>query len=440
MRIGLMNKYIDLIKQSELLKGFFSSTIWGGLSKVIMVAVTFYCTNSLDPDGFGEFSFIRETLNLVLSICAVNFSTLTVKLAAESMKVEDSLRRLYLLFIFTICVTVLFAIIVVALPYDVILSFTKGNNVAYFVKISALLLPFFIIQPLVSAVFRGYKQFNLVGIYETVFSLLFLVFVIIGIHIGDYKGAVWAMLAYYFLFSVFGLIILFKYNQKTHYLVRIRDVFSQKRSIYNMIAPIFITSFIEAPLMWLAQAEIGRRASYALVGGLSVMLTIRYLIQIVPTYFYQSFVPHVTILNSEKKYKDYFEKYKQVVNSLLLIAIVLIPILIVCGKFLLSLFNEQYISYYDSYIISVVIVPFLLLSTLYKINLMIREHQVSIMIMTMISSVLFIVSFYFLTIFVDNMLHVFFYAQAFQYGFQFIYSLLIFRKEKNELLYPQSNI
>ena len=425
---------INRAKESELIKGFLSSAIWGVLTKVIMVVVTFYCSNTLAPEGFGEFSFIKETLNLVLAICAVNFSTLTVKLAAESMTVENSLRRLYLLFIFTIVVTLLLAFIVIVLPYDVLYSFTKGENVAYFVRVSALLLPFFIIQPLVSAVFRGYKQFNLVGIYETASSILFLLFVIIGVKIADYQGAIWAMLGYYFVFSLSGLLILFKYNQKTHYLVKVKNISSQRKTIYTMIAPIFLTSFIEAPLVWIAQAEIGRRASYALVGALSVMLTIRYLIQIVPTYFYQSFVPHVTILNAEQKYRSYFVKFEQVTKALLVLAVVVGPILIIFGKFFLGLFNKAYVDYYDSYLWSIAVVPFLLLSTLFKINLMIREHQVSIMIMTILSSLLFIGSFYLFAEFCDNILYAFFYAQAFQFGCQLMYSLKIYFSEKFKLI------
>lgn len=54
-------------------------------------------------------------------------------------------------------------------------------------------------------------------------------------------------------------------------------------------------SFVEAPLLWFAQeAEIAKRGSYALVGGLSVILTIEYAIQVLPTYFYQAFTPIVT--------------------------------------------------------------------------------------------------------------------------------------------------
>ena len=73
-----MNKYIDLVKNSELIKGFFSSTIWGGASKFIAVIITMYCSNKLSQEGFGEYSFIRNTLDMIVVICATNFSTLAV--------------------------------------------------------------------------------------------------------------------------------------------------------------------------------------------------------------------------------------------------------------------------------------------------------------------------------------------------------------------------
>lgn len=423
-------KIANRIKESELIKGFFSSAIWGGFSKVIAVLVTMYCSNKLTQEGFGEFSFIRNTLNMVIVICATNFSTLAVKFAAESISSTDSLKRLLLLFEFTLFVSIVAGVITVAVPYDILQSFTGGKSVAFYMKMVGLCLPVFIIQPLVSSIFRGYKQFNLVGIYETVNIIFYFGLIVVGISLFDYKGAIWALLLYYFLFSVSGVLLLVSYNKKTHYIVKVENIREQKQSIFKMIIPIFLMSFIEAPLIWVAQAEIGRSASYALVGSLSVILTIRYLIQIVPTYFYQSFIPHVTLLNSEKKFNSYFRKFNQVALMLFLASLFLIPFLILFGKLLLSIFNKSYIECYDSFRLSVYIIPLLLFSTLYKLNMMIREHQVCMLYMTVISSILFLSLFFVFTNSCDNILDAFFYAQATQYSVQLICSLSRYLKDK----------
>lgn len=429
-----MNKIATVIHNSELLRGFFSSAFWGGLSKIVAVLVTMYCSNTLAQEGFGEFSFIRNTLDMVLAICATNFSTLAVKFAAESISCRDSLKKLFLLFEFTLFVSVFVCIIALLVPFDVLQSFTGGKSVTFFMKIVGLFLPIFILQPLISAIFRGYKQFTLVGIYETANILFYFGMIVVGVYFFDYKGAIWALLLYYLLLSTSGLVLLMNYNRKTHYIVKIDKIGEQKQSIYRMILPLFIMSFVEAPLLWIAQAEIGRRGTYALVGILSVILTIRYIIQIVPTYFYQSYIPHVTILNSEQRYSDYFRRYFQVSKMLFLISLFLIPLLLLLGKTLLSFFNKSYIDSYDVFALSVFIIPLLLFSTLFKLNMMIREHQVSMLYMTIISSVLFLLCFYFFAEFCKNILEAFFYAQAVQFLIQLIYSFSIFVKDKKYCL------
>ena len=438
MRIGLMNKYIDLIKNSELIKGFFSSTIWGGLSKAIAVLITMYCSNKLSQEGFGEYSFIRNTLDMILVICATNFSTLAVKFAAESIKNEDSLKRLILLFEFTLFISVIACIIILAIPQSLLESYTGGHKVAYFMRVVGLCMPVFIVQPLISAVFRGYKRFNLVGIYETCNIVLYFGLIITGIHFYDYQGAIWALIVYYLFYSVSGIIALWYFNKKNHYIKKVGGIKEQKQSLYKMILPIFLMSFVEAPLLWMAQAEIGRRESYALVGSLSVILTIRYMIQIIPTYFYQSFIPHVTTLNSDSNYQEYFRKFKQVAKVLLLLFLALIPLLLFFGEFLLSIFNKTYTNSYSPYVISILIMPLLLYSTLFKLNLMILEHQVGMLWMTIISSICFLLFFYLFGFIGVNMLYAFFYAQAVQFGYQLLYSLKVFYSDQRLCLHQST--
>lgn len=422
------------ISESDLIKGFLSSSLWGGLSKLIAVLITMYCSNKLNPDGFGEFSFIRNTLDMIIVICATHFSTLAVKFAAESIKNDDSLKKLFLLFEFTLFVSVLTCIIILVIPIGKLEAFTGSNRVAHFMRIVGLCLPVFIIQPIISAILRGYKKFNLVGIYETANFIFFFGLVAAGIHFFDTEGAIWALIIYLLVYSISGVIILGILNKKTGYIKKVSKIHEQKQSLYKMILPIFLMSFVEAPLLWLAQAEIGRKESYAIVGSLSVILTIRYMIQILPTYFYQSFVPHATVLNSDGLYKAYFKKYKQLSKMLLGVLVVLIPALIIFGRFFLKLFDEAYVDSYSSYVISILIMPFLLYSTLFKINMMIREHQVGMFYMTIISSACFLLFFYLFSYLNMNLLNAFFYAQAIQFGYQLLHSLKVYYDDTSKCL------
>ena len=67
---------LDRFVNSRLLRGFIVTLLGSGSSKIILVLTTFYATNNLSLLEFGEFSFIRNTLNTILCICALNFSDL----------------------------------------------------------------------------------------------------------------------------------------------------------------------------------------------------------------------------------------------------------------------------------------------------------------------------------------------------------------------------
>ena len=420
------------IKSSELLRGFAITTFWSVLSKVLIVLTTLFCSNVLTQDEFGEFSFIRNTLNTILLICATNFSGLAVKFAAESMHSRDSLKKLYILFLFTVVISFLIGLSILAAPVVFIQAVIGGNEiVTYFMKITGLFLPVFMLQPLLSAVLRGVKQFKIVGEYELMLSVVYLAIIVLGAYWGGSNGAIYALLMYYLLFSVVGVYVLFCYNKGVHHLKRVGELASQKKCLKKMIVPVFLMSFIEAPLLWLTQAEIAKRGSYALVGGLSVILTIRYVIQVLPTYFYQAFTPIVTLLNMKGRYVEYFDKFRKVSVTLALIFFVFLFCLVLLGKMILGLFNETYVDFYPSYIISLFVLPLILYSVLYKLHMMIREYQSTMLIMTLISSMVFIFSFYLFICFSVDLLFSFFYSQGIQYLVQLFFSLFVYLKDKS---------
>lgn len=417
------------IKHSSLLQGFLSTTIWGGLSKLLTLLVTFYCSNILTKEGFGEYSFVRNTLNMILVICATNFASLATKFATESLQSEVSIKRLYILIEFIVGFSCICGIFIICIPFNVIQSFTAGESVAYFVKIMGVLLPIFIIQPIVVSIFRGYKQFNRIGIYETCTAIFFLLITILCVNLWDYRGAIYAILIYYAINSISGMVLLCQYNHRNHYIRCVKKKHSDYNVIWTMIIPVFFMSFIEVPLTWIAQAEMGRRASYAMVGGLSVILSIRYILQILPTYFYQAFIPHATQLFTMQKHTEYFFKYRQITIALATILIIAMPLLIIFGKFLLGLYGTIYVDLYPSFIIGLIITIILLYCTLFKTNLIIREHQQLILLMTVISSVIFISVFYCLINLHINILDSYLLAQGAQFGVQLMISMVSYYKD-----------
>lgn len=96
-----------MILRSSLLNSFIATLLGSGTSKVILVFATFVCSNLLEKMEFGELSFVRNTLNMILCICALNFTTLCTKFATEAKTSIESLHRLFILFLFSIVVCIL---------------------------------------------------------------------------------------------------------------------------------------------------------------------------------------------------------------------------------------------------------------------------------------------------------------------------------------------
>lgn len=422
-------KYIH----SELIKGFITTIFWKGFSRILTVLTTLYCSNTLSQSEFGEYSFVNNTLSTIVVICAVHFSSLVVKFTAESKYSENSVKKLYLILIFTIILSVFLGLILLFSPTKFIESFVgENNNVVSYIRIIGLLLPVFILQPLISGIFRGIKEFNIVGKYELISSFLFMILVVIGNNYAGVSGCIISLLIYYFLFSIIGLFFVMFYRNKFSRFIRVDELMSQKKTVYKIIIPVFVMSFIDTPILWFAQAEIIRRDSFEVLAGLSVILQIRNIIQILPTYYFQAFVPIVSTLRITNV-KEYFNKFKKTSNFQILFYLILFPFFVFFGKDILSLFGSSYVEYYNSFIISFFVLFLVLQSVLFKIHLTIYEHQRIIMLMLIISSICFIISFKFFINNSINIINSFLYSQGIQYLVQIIITSLIFLKDKKNV-------
>lgn len=416
--------------KSEIVKGFATTSFFGVITKLITVLVTLYCSNMLAPDEFGEFGYLKNTLDIIIMICAANFTSLAIKFAAESMTSEKSLRRLYILVFFTLSVSFLATLIITIIPSGTLDVFFDNSSITHYIKVLGLLLPIFIVYPLVCAILRGYKEFTIVGAYETSVSTVYLLLIIVGVYLFKGKGAIYALFSFHFIASLVGVLIVYHYNKHKSYLIKVSSIESENKCAISMILPVFLMSFIEAPLQWLGQTEVAKNGSYALVGCLTVIVQVRYVIQMLPSFFYSSFTSFVSILNAQRRHQEYFGKFTRLFKILVLMSVVLVSLLVLFGKFILGLFNDIYIEYYNSYLLSLLSVPLLLLAAMYKLNMMVKEHQRGMLYMSIICSLLFILFLYAFIALGLNVLDAFFLAQFVQFGSQCLIGWTFFSRDK----------
>lgn len=434
--MSLIYKY----RSSELFRGVTATTLWQGSAKILLVIATLYCSNILSPNDFGVYSFVKNTLNLIVLMCATNFSGLCTKFATESLNSEESLRRLYLLFVFTISISLVFGTIVVAVPGDIINDFLRSGDIASYMRIIGLFLPIFILQPLFSGVLLGFKEFSLVGKYEFCCALLFCVLLGLGITTYGGKGAIAALFTYYFLFSVIGIVIIVRYNQRHRVFKKCKNIFLERSSLPKMIIPVFIMSFIEVPIGWMGQALIARYDEVASVGVMTVITQIRTFALLLPTYFLNTLIPFITKMNQENNFSEYFSRYDKIFRVLIICSFSLFVLLSVAGKYVLAVFNRNYVSYYLAYIIGIALLPLQSTQILYKINLLIREHQQSMLVMVIVSGTAMLGMLVALLELGVNSLVAFFIAQILQYVIQVLFCLTIFIKDKKVCMNDNNKI
>ncbi len=384
------------LKASALFRGFTVTTIGSGLSKVIMIAATFYCTHTLTQAEFGEFSFINNTLVMILTICASNYSRLCTKFASEAHNSRASLQELFILFLFSLATCVLVGILVLSLP-DSTLSFVLGeSNMMAFLRFAVLLLPLFMLHPLIEGVLRGLMKFNLISTVQVLVAIFYLIALIVGIRLGGVNGAVYALLVYYSVFAISYLICLLKIAPLSTYASQLQGFGEQWRVIPKMVLPVFIASFIEAPMFWILQVLLTKYSTVAAVGGMTVMKQVRNFALLIPNYFFNTYIAFAGKLNAEKKYDAYFSQFDKLIKSFFLLGIGFFLLFSVFSKPILWLYHPEYVSQWKCLIISNMCIPLALVISLLKTDLILQEHQRELLVISLSWNLLWLVSFVFL--------------------------------------------
>ena len=429
-----IQKQVVRLQNSAIFKGFAITTIGSGLSKAIMIAATFWCTHSLSQEEFGEYSFINNTLVMVLTICASNFSRLCTKFAAEAKESEDSIKRLFILFLFSLTACLLSGLLILLLP-DIILESVLGTTqMLKFLRFSALLLPLFMLNPLIEGVLRGLMKFKIISLVQIAAATIYFSSLIIGIKLSGLDGALVALLVYYTTFSVSFLICLIRSTPSILSFERFSGFKNQWRVLPTMIIPIFVASFIEAPMFWIMQVMLTKYSSVAAVGGMTIMKQVRNLALLIPNYFFFFFLSFAGKYNAEKNYKLYFSQFDRFIKYFLVIGILLFVLLSILNKPILWLYHPDYMTEWKSLIISSACIPFSLVLSLVRNDLIIQEHQRALLIISILWNFIWIALFVSLARLGIPSLESYFYSELCAIVLQLIICLGIYNRDKNTLL------
>lgn len=429
-----MSDFIGRIKNSKLFRSFFITSFGSGISKVVMIVGTFYCTNSLTKMEFGEYSFIRNTLTMLLTICASNFSGLCTKFASEASTSVASLKRLLILFLFSLSVCTIAGGLLLTLPDNAISSILGTNESIEYFRFAGLLLPLFMVQPLIEGTLRGRMHFKLISWLQVISSILFVVLLILGINYDGVSGAIWGLYIYYAIYSILSLIFIFRADKPLQHIQSLDKFWLEYRSIFKMVLPVFILSFVEAPIFWYLQVLLTKYASVEAVGTMTVVKQIRNLALLVPNYFFMTYIAFAGRLNAEKQYAQYFSQFDRLIKLFGLGGVGIVVILSILAKPLLALFGSVYISDWPILIIGCLGVPISLMMSLIKQSLILQEHQVQLMYISIFWNVVWVILFYLMVMLKLDVVSAFFISEILAWGINIILSFILYYKDKKKLL------
>lgn len=377
--------------KSPFFKAFISTILGSGFSKLILIVVTFYCTHALSKEYFGAFSFVRNTLNMILCMCVANYINLCTKFTVEAQTQRVSRVRLLILYIFSLIVCVIVGLGLSFAPSKWLINITGRNDLLFSFRLIGFLLPLFMLQPLNEGILRGLKKFKVIGVVQVSTSILFFLCVAIGIRLNNYIGGIYGMLLYYGLYSVITICVVGRYINiyriiKSYY----REIRSEVSVVNRMILPVFILSFIEAPLNWWAQVIMAKNAGMVVISTMTAILQIRNFVIILPSYYMNTFTSFATSLNAQHNYKVYYNKFGKSIIVFILGSFLLLVVFQIFSRQILGLYGTDYAEDSFPFFIANLSIPFLLVGNLLKIDLIIHEHQRLMLMVSIISSIAFI--------------------------------------------------
>lgn len=173
----------------------------------------------------------------------------------------------------------------ILLPSNFLESVIGTSNLNSYVKIIGLLLPALMFQPLIEGILKGLMEFKTVGMLQIISSLFFLVSTIVGIHLNGLNGAIVSMLLYYSFYTLISLYTIWKTKPDIQLHFEKSKFKENLPVLSSMIIPVFVMSFIEAPVLWISQLMLAHYSSTEAVSSMSIILQIKNFTILIPSYF-----------------------------------------------------------------------------------------------------------------------------------------------------------
>ena len=303
-------------------------------------------------ESYGLFSLAILVLNLVVAISLLGLSEGIVRYATIYRGKKQFKKINYL---FKICgiillfVSLILSVITFLLSSWISRTFFHNEALAIFIKISSLIVPFYVISSLFLSFIRAFEK---IGTYSFVVNILQNITKVAAIILLIALGLKSDSIMFSFFIGIF-LMFLFSYYFCKHNLLITSDTSTLKekekketlKSLFYYSLPLMFSSIIYTIYSLTDSFVIGYFKGVSDVGLYNAAIPIALLLAIIPDFFIQLFYPLITKEYSERNFKVVKELSKQVSKWIFIIIMPIFLLMIIFpGVFINIFFGKEYLA------------------------------------------------------------------------------------------------
>ena len=328
----------------RIINGSFWSLSGSLLSKSVVFASTIFVAHILGQYEYGEYSMIRSTIFLFLTVSALGAGAATTKYIAENRTKDINVA--YKTYLITTCFSVIFSIVtsllIILFADNIATSQLHNPQLSLSVKLGAILLFFCGVNGTQAGALSGFENFKSIALNSFYSSICELIAILLGAY---YYGVVGASVG-----SGIGYIVLTILNHisiSRHFKQVIIDkspqfCFRDLKIILNFGIPSAFCNLIVALALWYVRTYLIECTNYGEVAIYNAADQVRSFILFIPVAISQIILPMLTNLNSNKENKS----YRKVLNINIImqcsIAGVIALFVMVFSRFILGLWGSEF--------------------------------------------------------------------------------------------------
>ena len=291
--------------KQRLVKGLRWSLIGSVLSKILVLIASITCARILGKHLFGEFSVIRSTIALFVTVGSAGLGVTASKFISQKI-VEEKESLPNLIEIINV-LSVLFALSVAIIIYnnsELISNYLKSPDLTEYIKYSSFIIFLLSLCATQTGILVGFESFRLIALINLTTGVFEFTGLVIGSYLYGIEGAIIgygiSFIVMYILNAYTIKIILSNYNIEKKPLKSLKLL----KEILNFSIPATLSGLIVTPVFWISKSFVTRCNGFDEIAIYEVSEQWRVILLFIPSVISQVLLPILSSLNQNNRISD----------------------------------------------------------------------------------------------------------------------------------------